>query len=85
MLTLVQEVILNVRPLGSVVTSLPTDQEILGSISGSAVGFFSGGELFPYKKFMFQCPCPCSVLGSLWRWPLHSADYRSGEPTTFVL
>ena len=35
-----------VRPSGAVVTSLPTDQEDLGWISGPAVGFFSNGGLF---------------------------------------
>ena len=37
------------KPLGLVVISLPTGLEALGSISGFAVGFFFSGELFHRK------------------------------------
>ena len=35
-----------VRSLGSVVTSLPTDQEVSSSVLDSAVGFFSSKNIF---------------------------------------
>ena len=35
-----------VRSLGSVATSLPSYQEVSGSISEFAVGFFFNGEIF---------------------------------------
>ena len=39
-------VIILVPSLGLVVTPLPIDQEVLSSISGFVVGFFSSGQLF---------------------------------------
>ena len=60
---------LDIRPL-CLVVMFPTHQEALGSISGFAMGFFSGGELFHrlYRLNMYYLyfpPCAlCCVCGS---------------------
>jgi hypothetical protein len=71
-------------PLGSVITSLPTDQEIVGLISGSARNYFlmenystvCTGWVFNYFVVLFTC----SVLCRLRRSSPHSSDYSSGGP-----
>ena len=64
------------------VVSLNTDQNVINSISGSAVGFFSSGELFhglnglAVSVFEFPFFLFCFVLSCIWRRPLHSPGHR---------
>ena len=59
------------------VTSLPTDQEVSGTIAGSAMGFLFSGELF-HDMFvlgiLFQYPLSMLLSVCLFRTFLHSAD-----------
>ena len=50
-----------VRPLGSVVTSLPTDEETLGSITGFAMDFSVVRHGLSVSVY-FSVLCPCYVL-----------------------
>ena len=72
-------------PFGSVVKSLPSCQEIPGSISVSAAGFISSRELFysisglSFLSFL----SPFSITCFLQNVPLHSGDHRSREALQF--
>ena len=71
---------MKVGSLDSVITSLSSDEDVLGSISSSDVGFFSSGELFHGLYGMVVCVlCSHSVLCCLWRRPQYSDDHRSGK------
>ena len=66
--------------LRSVLTSLSTEQQVLGSIPGSALGLFSSGELFHSIyglgiSLLFAHVLSYDVIGEcLWTF-----DFRSGE------
>ena len=66
-------------PLGS----LPSDHKVPDSIPDSTVGFFSGTELLHGTYGLgfpsFNILCSCSVLCSLMRRALQSADHRLGK------
>ena len=55
----------SIQLLDSMGTSLLTDQEVLGSISGSAMGFFSSGELIQDIYGLGVCVCRCLLITGL--------------------
>ena len=72
-----------VRPLGTMTTSLASDQEVPSWITGFTVEVFSSGDLFCYvwTGFFLCCNvlCTCSVLCCLRESSLHPAYHRSVE------
>ena len=76
---------MGVRPLNEVVTSLPTDQGVPGSIPGSTVRFLSNENCsmacmdWVFTQFVLILSYAVSVRGSM-----HSVDHDQGTPANYT-